>query len=385
MPGMARAHGIAVVALILGGTGAWMALALGGGDGSPAPSAPPSGPGPAAPAPSIPAPGQRVQVPGPAGAQNNPSPSPAGGAGESAAPAAPAAAPANLVVRVRAQADGAPVPGLRWTLWLDGARRTGVAEPGADIALSVREGATGEVLLEAFGFQPERRPVQVTPGVTALLEVTLAAHGAQTGVTITARDEHGAPVPQLRVDVWRLTADAAPDAPVDGSPLWSRRAGSDDGAYRLPDLEPGRYEVRAMAVDQDGGQRPLLAIRRRFEVTGSNHIPIDAAFVPGTCVRLRLTDPGGTALPATQDVRGIELRAFGPDGARRSLVWRGGERQATTVADGLLPPTSEVAEPLPAGAWRLEAWRGERLLGQCSALLLAGQRQEVTLALDASR
>lgn len=379
---MARTHGIVLLALVLGGTGLWLTLARGNahdplpGSGAashaatsrPPPDdppahrvaidreapAPPSQPDPASPTstPELPGPGSDPPDPG-------------------------------LRVRVRSLPEGVPLPGFRWTLWSEGRRSTGVADAdGADVVLPLAAEQPFTLLLEADGHQPLRHEGSGQPGPTQTLELFLARAAPRTGIGITARDHHGQPVTSLRVDVWQLAPDAGLDQTgADHAPLWSRRTSEPSGDYQLPQLAPGRYELRAMAVEADGALLPLLPFRSRFESTGSNHVPLVVALVPGAVLTLDVLDRNGNLLPARHAADGsspVQLRATGPDGQVHTIDWRseGNGAAPPVVTRNLLPSPgpATAAEALPAGSWRIDVWIEGAQRGGGSFLLLEGSR-----------
>jgi hypothetical protein len=378
---MARIHGIVLVTLILGGTALWLLLAQPSGSSAEPISGPQGGRAePEPPGPLLP--GVREEVKG-SGTAKQPEvskpPVPAGG-GE-------AAGPADVVLRVRGIPGNVMLPKYRWTLWAEGQRRTGTAdEQGGDTGLRMPKGTPYRVLLEADGYEPQEKngTIAAEPQV---LDVFLATAGKHTGVVVTARDERAQPVPNLRVDLWRLKADAALDQTgAAGEPLWSRRTSNDEGSYQLPELEPGRYELRAMAVDGEGALLPLLPFRARFEVTGSNSVPLQANLLPGAVLTLQPVDPAGSPLRGGPDdnrppLPAIELRAIGPDGKEHDVDWRGAGSGRAVVERNKLVEGREVtcAEALPPGWWRFTAWVDGAACGAAEVLLVAGQQHKEKL------
>lgn len=380
---MARIHGIALVTLVLGGTALWLLLAL----------PPDGGAGPEDGGPKTPqgtktqaepeGPAIRVEVPG-TGAAKPPDEVPAakstpGGTDVEKAP--------DLTLRVRKIPGNAPLPRFKWTLTAGEEKTSGTAdEKGSDVGLRLPPGTACKIRIECDGCEP-REITGITAAEPQVLEVFLPVSGP--GVSITAHDERGQPVKNVRVDAWRLAADAALDQTgATGEPLWSRRNGNDTGQYQIPTLEPGRYELRVMAVDAEGALLPLLPFRARFEITGSNSVPLQADLAPGALLTLQPVDPYGTPLRGTADddrppLPAIGLRVTGQDGKERDVDWRSTGPGRAVVERNRLVGAREVmaAEALPPGWLRITAMVDGAACGASEVMLLAGQHHKEPLVI----
>lgn len=382
---MARAHGIAVVGLILLGTGVWFALA-GEGDPAPAPAARPT-PTPAA-APPVP----DEQVSGRVEQRlretpRAPAPSPAAPP-VAEPPAAPTAA-ANVELHVRDLVTKAPLPAFQWR-WRSGAGTArGDGKDGA-AALSIPPANDIELLVECAGYEPvTNTDLAIAAAAPPLqLELFLLPIARATGVRLHARDELGNVVANLQVACFRLAADevwqpgdAAVLPAVTATPLWRRRTAAADGVYALPELAPARYSIEAVAIDGDGALLPRLPAFCTFEVTGSNAIEEQLTLPPGTVLTLELCDLQGNLLdPAARQGVAVRLRRDGD--AERAIDWVTTTGARLVSADAMPAAAPIMARlPLAPGSYSLEIRCHGELRLSTSLVLRAGavQTERITV------
>jgi hypothetical protein len=359
---MARAHGIAILTLVFTGTGLW--LFLGGRHDGPAPAAaerpprPEPGSGPAEPVRAERTPGTMATAHATAPGETRPVPAPTDSLTASPTDAGPRP---TVVLSVYAIDGPPPATAFRWRFRSDAETTRGIGN-GRETGLVLPPGTSGELSVEADGFQPWLQDL-VVPGLASepkRVEVGLQRIASHSGVTLTFTDLAGAPVGRLRVEVWPLAsaaADPAPGTDPAGNPLWSRTSEQPDGVYRLPDLPPGRYSLLATAVLADGMPQPLLSFRSVFQFTGSEAIPLATARPEAVVVRYTLAAASGAA-------RQLRVRTRDATGAERRVLWR------SKTAAGVVLATDEITAPgvaapheaLPAEAWTIEVSFGDTLL-----------------------
>lgn len=305
-------------------------------------------------------------------------PAPDGNASPQPAEAPPRAdaAPVNVTLRVRAIATQAPVAAFRWR------HRTGQAsargEGTAGVAeLHLEPGSRGELLVEADGMQPATQELAVPAagGLPVNVEVFLAAAAVATGISLRVLDPSQQPVANLRVDAFALRAEnRAEGAWIDDVPLWSRRTSAADGRYVLPELTPGDYGIRAVAVTDDGTLLPLLPFVRTFELNGSNGFDEHVVLQSGALPRFELVDATGNAIDPTRvGIVGISLRTTtGTDACRRWFVTTNG---ATASAIDVLPGAGAVspAQAVPGGDYELRITIGGKIHLLQTVALRAGE------------
>ena len=384
MPIMARVHGIAVLGLILLGTGLWFALA----DDDELAPAPAPGPA-AAKAPQIPdqAATARVEQPLPPSEGPAVSPAPAPAPPAAAPPAAVEAAPITVELHVRDLATQAPLPAFQWRWRSGNDKQTGDGADG-QARLAVPPGAPFELLLECRGYEPQERRQLLAASVGAeplRLDLFLAATARATGVRFAVRDDTGAAVERLQVACYRLgdavvwqpgDAPFLPDAKA--TPLWQRQTSAPDGVFQLPDLQPGRYTVELAALQADDTLRPLQPAYRSFALSGLNAIDEQVDLRSGTVLTLQLAFSTGAPLdPRQLHGVGVRLRLQDDD---RPIDW------VTTA-----PPRLCSSDAMPAagpirarlalqpGNYSVEIRIGDAVRLSTSLWLRAGERQEESL------
>ena len=322
---MAQAHGIAIISLIAIGTASWLLLA----QPAEAPLPPEVGrQGPendpdATPViePQRAAAGRReIDVTGAAETNKTSGAEPEDEPESNKVEAEPEPN-VQLVVLQRAEQGFAhePVQQYRWRYQPAGS--PALNGPGAeDGQLLLPAGTRGLLLVEADGFTPDRQEIEVpAQGAPPLIvDIFLDAAARQTGIWITARDSMGAGVERLRIDIWRLPddqPDPAPGIDPQGRTMWSRIGDAPGGRCRLPNLDAGRYALRAQPCEADGTPLPLLPQRSVFRFTGSEHIPLQYDFAPGQV--LTIDSQGGSGAPQK-----LQAIVRGRDGSQLPVWWR---------------------------------------------------------------
>ena len=328
--GMARAHGIAIVSLIAIGTASWLILAQ--QDESPLPPdnsgqmPPDEAESPPVIEPQRTAVGRaHIDVTG-----SDETPKTSADVTEPTAPEPPPEAQPNvqLVVLQRAEQGFAhePVKQFRWRYQPAGS--PAVKGPGPDNGmLTLPAGTRGVLLVEADGFTPDRQRVEIPAESTAplVIDIFLDPQARQSGVWISARDPLGAGVEQLCIDLWRLPADQPDPAPgIDpkGRTMWTRIGKAPGGRCRLPNLDAGRYALRAQPCDADGTPLPLLPQRSVFRFTGNEHIPLQYDFLPGQVLTIESQNGSGQEQKLRATVRSR-------DGSQVPVWWRSHPPQGT--------------------------------------------------------
>lgn len=333
---------------------------LTGGVATPAPDAPPTANDPNKPSePAKPVPGVRVDAT-PA-TPPNATPLPATPPSPSETPPATAtdSGSGNLVLVVHDAAAPGTAPAFRWRLKGRGDATTGTGSDGKAV-LQAPHDADFELLVEADqrqavqkgplrGAAPGQPPVQV--------EVTLVPIVVAAGITLHVHDLAMQPMRFVRVDAFRITDQNRETTWTLETPLWARRAMSDDGRYQLPTLPPGEYGIRLIATDEQGALLPLLPYVRTFQLTGDNGFVEDVPLEPGCALVLELVDANGNAYdPTSFGVATLVLRLpNGPPVQRKWFTMQGGtEATAINVLPGI--GTAALAEAIPAGQYQLEVF-----------------------------
>lgn len=333
---MARAHGIAVLALIGIGAAAWLLLAAGSEDAPPLPAAA------AAPVP-------QAGVAAEAELQRTATATEAEPRPAAVAPEPPVrdSQPAdvvqpNLHIDVREQRTGQHVAGFQWR-WLATMGSVKGEEQGGRAALSLAPGCEGELLVESAGLEPVTRRFATPPaGANPLLvDLVLAPLVARAQTALVVRDADSSPVANIRVTLLRENRTAQ---------VWSRRANAADGFYRLPPIEPGSYWLRVSAIDAEGRPLPLVPVERQVNVTGVTSIEEDLRLAHGCLLSLDVLDAAGNPFDPKRSGR-IELQFLDNGGAVRRVDWLGGTGTETVVAADQLPVQGTIrsAEAVPIG------------------------------------
>lgn len=356
MRAVPRALAIASIVLLLA-IGAWLAL---GRD----PAAPPQQ------GPDAPAAGERRDVARDAEAERVAvASSPAAvhdrdddAGAEGSAPAAgeagaePAAPPATVLLRVHDLAAREVVPEFRWRFVPErGGAQHGAGQDGR-AGLPLGDGA-GFLLVEAEGFLPASQRVESLPppAPAQQLDVFLTRTAPLTGVTLAATAPDGAPVERLRIDLWQSDpgTPTPPGTDPDRSPLWTRIGVGENGTFRLPDVEPGDYLLRAQPCGEDGAPLPLLPWRTGFAFTGGNAVPLAHAFAPGCVLRLEAPARPGPPVECRVVVRAA-------DGSEIESLWRSTDGTGAAVVSRrtvLLPGVATVVLALPSAVFAVEVTR----------------------------
>lgn len=335
---MARAHGIAVLALIGIGAAAWLLLAKGNEDAPPLPvatEAPRPQTGDAEQATMQRTATEPVAEPKPAAAAAEPKPmvrdfQPAD------------VVPPNLQLDVRDQRTGQPVASFRWR-WTAPAGSAKGEEQGGHTALSLAPGVEGELLVESNGLEPvTRRLATPAPGANPLLvDLVLAPVVASAHTGLVVRDADQAPVASIRVTLLREDRTTQ---------VWSRRAAAADGVYRLPTIEPGAYWLRTAAVDTEGKPLPLVPVERQVNVNGITSVEEDIRMARGCLLSLDVLDAAGNPFDPKQSGR-VALQFLDAGGAAQRVDWLGGSGADAVVASDQVPArgTIRTAAAVPVG------------------------------------
>ncbi len=269
------------------------------------------------------------------------------------------AAPANVVLRVREAVEHRAVASFTWRYANNGTVAKGEAAEG-EAMLRLPAGTRGQLLVEAGGMTPSVIEIGVPPAgaPAATIDVIMNPAAVATGITLLVHDLSLTPIASVRVDAFVLSPEArGTETWALGTPLWARRTSAADGRYELPELAPGEYGIRVVAVATDGSLLPMLPFKRRFELTGSNGFLEDVPLEPGCVPTFELVDGNGAALdPAQVGVVRLGIRLVGgPPVARRWVVQGAGAAAASGI--DVLPGigTVSLAEALPAGSYEFEA------------------------------
>ncbi|MBK8099612.1 MAG: hypothetical protein IPK26_21095 [Planctomycetes bacterium] len=371
---MARAHAAAVVATIILGVGGWLYLTSTAQEPPPPPPPQQQSTDPT-PTP-LPATGQareRAPTPPPGPppkATPTPPPLPDHRTDE------PAPAPPTVHLHVVDAAGSRPIAAFGWR-WRSGNERLNGEGQAGRADLTLPPGGRGELLVEADGYQPFLRaevlvPVSSTP---LRLDVPLTATATATGITLQIRDAQGQPLPHVRVDAFGPLAGEGSAWHV-GKPLWSRRAEAIDGKYGLPELMPGRYGIRILALDADGATAPLLPWRQQFTLTGSNGFVEEIVLEPACVLECDFVDAVGNPVdPGNPPTIALSLRPAGGELVQRRWVVRAA---GPIFAVDALPTvgTAGPEEPLGPGPFTLVISPPGRAPTQVELRLQAGRQRE---------
>jgi len=377
---MAKAHGLAVLALIFGGAGLWFLLAHGND------FTPPANDGPAT-ARRTEAPPDAVAAPRAGSRRSVPMPAFGNGAVEPSATTAAAANQAdalqpNLVLHVRDLISKQPIEHFHCT-WTAGDDRNRSDADHGEARLRLPPGR-GTLLVEAETWQPCSRDDLDLPAPGAeplLVELFLQHAGPGTGVRLSVVDDLGRPVAQLRVDTF-------PAVPGNSRP-WltaratsARKASAADGVYDLPALAPGSHVLRLQALDGEGAPRALQCDYLPVELTGSNAIVQSVQLQPGTPLTLALVDAGGQ--PCNPDeLGGVALRLVDAVGSVYPQLWEVVTPQGRVESLDALPAAGDALarDALPFGNYRLEVLVSGELRVTTSLVLRTAEPQRVVVEL----
>lgn len=181
------------------------------------------------------------------------------------------------------------------------------------LVLPASAGQRLEVLIEAEGYTPAK-PVEVFFDGTRHKrerDVFLAAQMKFAGIELQVTDASQQAIPRLNVRLRSV---------VNGEPkqlVWDRTREAKDGTYRLPDLQPGSYQLQLTSVDKD--HRPTLHLTntQSVEYFDGQHIIRPVTLASGAMLELRVTD--GSNKVIGKDVW-VELTH--PDGQQRETIWQ---------------------------------------------------------------
>lgn len=380
--GLGAVVGIAVIGLA--GLLIWL---LAGGDGvapTPADPQPASSTG-SGPTPRSNSDARRAAVEMPEAAEQPSEPGPATAAPGDPEPTPEPAARPNLRLVVREQNGNAAVAQFTYALVLPRERRTGEGEAG-EAELTVPPNTRIDVVVEAPDHVPFRDVVQSPPpGAPArTLEVFLTRAATATGIVVQLQDQNGTTVEHVRAETWRLPSAAERRAPIDWRrerPLWSRQASDPNGRYELPQLEPGTYGVRLLALDAEGRVRPLQPFVREFTLTGSNGYDERVTLEPGCALGVEVVDSSYRALEPGQRAVEWHLRLAGGPQQRHRWIHR--SERGRLAADDAPPVAGRcwLEEPVAPGLYRLVVTVDGTQRADFQLALRAGERQTERLVL----
>jgi hypothetical protein len=286
-------------------------------------------------------------------------------------------APPNVHLRVRESATKGDVAVFRWR-WIGSAGRAhGEGSDGA-AAILLPPGDRGELLVEADGLQSITRAVDapLAGGPPASVEVFLTPAVQAAGITLFVHDTSAMPVTRVRVDTFDLRDWTREQPWQTAQALWARRSSAPDGRYELPDLPPGEYGIRVLAVDDDGIALPMLPYLRTFTLTGSNGYVEDVTLEPACLPVFELVDMAGRALdPANAGRVALALRLpGGPDNPR---TWAVKTASGAVTSLDHLPAAGPVSpqDAVPAGTYAFEVSIDGQLRLSRFVTLRAGERQ----------
>ncbi len=285
--------------------------------------------------------------------------------------------PANVDLRVRTIAGHQDVGTFTWRFRggadpLRGDGQDGVAH------LHLPPGGKGQLLVESPGFAPFTvdltAPTAEQPPTT--IDTFLAQAARAAGITLLVRDTALQPIAKVRVDAFPLVPGSHDGAWQLGASLWARRSEAADGRYELPDLAPGDYGIRVLALDPDGKLLPLLPYLHTFVLTGSSGYVEEVVLEPGCVPEFDLLDATGAQLDP-QTAGGMQLRLHVPGGEPVPRMWTVEKDGRTTAALDTLPGQGVVslAQPVPAGTYALEVTIAGQQRVQQFVTLRAGERQ----------
>jgi hypothetical protein len=181
------------------------------------------------------------------------------------------------------------------------------------LVLPAKAGQRLEVRIEAEGYTPAK-PVEVRfDNTNRKLEkvVFLAAQMKFAGIELRVTDTAQQPIPRLNVILHSL---------VNGKPtklVWDRTRDAKDGTYRLPDLQPGPYQLQLTAVDKNHCPTLHLTNTQSIEYFDGQHIIKPITLAAGAMLELRVTDLSNNVIG-----KGVWVELTHPDGQRREVLWQ---------------------------------------------------------------
>jgi hypothetical protein len=355
---MARAHGIAIILAIVGGTGFWLYDAL-----TPEPIAPPFTALPSQAKEQDPrvdkAQAIRTNLPTaePAAVELETPPSPL----PPTTPQVTTSVPITAKLMVTDTGTRSAVLAFLWRFRSNVAGAADVRGEGkAGVAeLSLAPLAEGILLIEAKGYAPERTNLALPAFSTFPTQILVALTRNQelVGAIITARDDQGVAIARLRLDLWQLAPGANdPERnadPID-KPLWSRLGTGTDGVFQLPELPSGRLALRAQPVDDRGDAQPLLPWRQVFSFGGNESVPFAVDFSQGMVLVLTADPNGGPGLDLACTLR--------RSGVIVPSLWRSRSTEQAVGSLGqdliTLPGRATTALSVPLGDYAIEISQG---------------------------
>lgn len=225
--------------------------------------------------------------------------------------------------------------------------------------------------IEAIGYQPAELHHVVTGPST--WRVPLVSASMPEGIELHATFTDGPPVRHALVQAFAIVENSNPWRIA--TPLWSRRAQRDTGAYRLPTLAHGKYGIRLLATDADGAVLPFLPFESEYELNGGGFLD-HAVLAPGCIPVFTVVDRLGAPLPEP-----IAISLHWPGGAQvpRSFLARDGAQwlRATNQLPDCGSSWPEV--PVEPGTWEVELTRSGYAAHRERIALRSSERQAITL------
>lgn len=181
------------------------------------------------------------------------------------------------------------------------------------LVLPAKVGQRLEVIIEAEGYTPAK-PVDVRFHDTNRKieqDVFLATQMTFAGIELRVTDAAQQAIPRLNVIVRSL---------VNGEPtklIWDRTRDAEDGTYRLPDLQPGPYQLQLTSVDKN--HRPTLHLTntQSIEYFDGQHIIKPVTLTSGAMLELRVTDLSNKLIG-----KDVWVELTHPDGQQRESIWQ---------------------------------------------------------------
>ena len=191
------------------------------------------------------------------------------------------------------------------------------------LVLPAKVGERLLVQVEAEGYIPID-PIEITFDGSqreVVREVSLSATAPYSGIELRVTDLAQRPIPRLNI-VARDLNQGDTGSRGAGKILWNRVWDgklSKDGHYRVPDLQPGTYQLDLTSVHTElRAHQPTLHLTHSLtiEYFEGQHIVRPVTLQPGAMLELRVTDLTGE--PIGKDVA-VEVRQ--PDGTVREVIW----------------------------------------------------------------
>ncbi len=252
-----------------------------------------------------------------------------------------------------------------------------LVEFDVEFRLALEPGERCSFRVEADGYVPSdpltetRLPTEAWRDV----DVRLVPATRATGVRVLIRDDRLTPVDHLRVVASRHEL-GTPGAPY--TEAWTRENKAADGSYELPDLQPGSWRLKLVALDGDGNPRPLLPASVEFDQDGGARVERAVDLEPGALLSLEVRDQ-----TTGQPLDRVPVRLERTDGTEVATRWvhRDADDGHRTVAQGGLPAAgrSQLEDPIRPGGYTLKVQLPDGTILERPLQLLPGGREDLTL------